>query len=338
VIAMAQQVVQRSTALIASGIGIGAAYGLFLRWGAQLFPGSSIFAVMSIGFIFALPLAIGFASVYVIERRQPQPVWLWLLVSSTAVLLVIAGTMLVLWEGAICALMFAPIGVTAGIIGGLIAGFLLRSSRRKSSQIPLACVMILPLLITPWESRVFARRDLRTVENTIEIEAPPSAVWKNIERVPQISSQELQPSWSHTIGFPNPVEATLSREGIGGVRHATFEGGVLFIETIDEWEAEHRLGFSIQAQTQQIPATTLDEHVTVGGTFFDVLHGEYALQPLANGGTRLHLMSRQRLSTDFNWYAHLWTDAVMSDLQKRILYVVKNRSEGRRANGPGGNQ
>ena len=69
------------------------------------------------------------------------------------------------------------------------------------------------------------------------------------------------------------------------------------------------------------------EHVTVGGKFFDVLYGEYRLEPLSNGGTRLHLLSRHRVSTDFNWYAHLWTDAVMSDLQQRILLVVKNRSE-----------
>jgi hypothetical protein len=332
---MAQQGVRRSIALIASGISIGASYGLFLRWGAQLFPRSSVFTVMSVGFIFVLPVAIGFASVYVVERRQPQPVWSWLLISSAAVVLVIAGTMLVLWEGAICALMFAPIGISAGIIGGLIAGFWLRSRRGKVSPIPLACVMILPSLITPWESRVFARRDLRTVENIIEIKASPSAIWKNIERVPRISSQELQPSWSHSIGCPNPVEATLSREGVGGVRHATFEGGVLFLETIDVWEPERRLGFSIQAQTRQIPATTLDEHVTIGGQFFDAMYGEYALEPLANGATRLRLMSRQRVSTDFNWYAHLWTDAVMSDLQRRILLVLKNRSESSATMGSG---
>jgi hypothetical protein len=328
VIAMAQPVARRNTALIASGIALGAAYGLFLRWGSQLFPNSQVFVVMSVGFIFATPFAVGFTSVYVIERRQPQPVWMWLLVATAAVLLVIGGTLLTLWEGAICALMFAPIGLVMSMTGALAAGFWLRSRRWKASRIPMACVMILPLLITPWEDHVLAGRDLRTVENTIEINAPSSAVWQNIERVPHISSRELQPSWSHKIGFPNPVEATLSKEGIGGVRHATFEGGVLFIETIDEWEPQHRLGFSIQAQTQLIPATTLDDHVTVGGKFFDVLRGEYVLEPLTNGATRLHLISRQRVSTDFNWYAHLWTDAVMSDLQKRILFVVKNRSEG----------
>jgi hypothetical protein len=102
---------------------------------------------------------------------------------------------------------------------------------------------------------------------------------------------------------------------------------VLFIETIDVWEPQRRLGFSIRAQADQIPATTFDEHVTVGGKFFDVLHGEYRIERLANGSIRLHLTSESRVSTDFNWYAHLWTDAVMSDLQRRILFVVKNRAE-----------
>jgi hypothetical protein len=52
-------------------------------------------------------------------------------------------------------------------------------------------------------------------------------------------------------------------------------------------------------ETEQIPPTTLDEHVTVGGKFFDVLHGEYTLEALHSGSTRLHLVSRHRVSTDF---------------------------------------
>ena len=111
------------------------------------------------------------------------------------------------------------------------------------------------------------------------------------------------------------------------MRDASFAGGLLFKETVDVWEPEQRLGFTIVAQTDKIPATTLDEHVRVGGLYFDVLRGEYRLEPLANGRTRLHLSSRHRIATDFNWYAHLWTDAVMSDLQKRILVVIQKRCQ-----------
>jgi len=182
-------------------------------------------------------------------------------------------------------------------------------------------------MIAPWEQRVLFSKEIHTTENFIDIAAPVPVIWRNIERVRAIQPSELPDSWSHRIGFPDPVEATLSHEGIGGVRRATFTGGVLFIETIDIWQPEQRLAFSIQAQTDKIPPTTLDEHVRVGGPFFDVLHGEYRLEPLSDGVVRLHLSSQQRLSTDFNWYARIWSDATMSDLQGRILKVVKSRCE-----------
>jgi hypothetical protein len=35
--------------------------------------------------------------------------------------------------------------------------------------------------------------------------------------------------------------------------------------------------------------------------------------------------SEQRISTDFNWYARLWSDAIMRDTQESTLAVIKNR-------------
>jgi hypothetical protein len=317
----------KTLALIAGGIASGAAYGLFVRWGSRLFPSTQVFAVMTVGFLFFVPFGVGFVSVYIIERKRSQPIWMWLLVSSGAVVLALAGTIMAYWEGFICVVMFAPIGLLTSMVGGVIAGAWMRLRRERATHIPVACVMILPLLVTPWEEHVLRTQEVLQVESVVDIHASPDEVWRNIERVPRIRPAELRPSWSHRIGFPNPVEATLSHEGTGGVRHATFEGGILFVETVDLWEPQQKLGFSIRADTADIPPTTLDEHVTVGGKFFDVLYGEYVLDPQPNGIIRLHLISRHRVSTDFNWYAHLWTDAVMRDLQQRILLVVKNRAE-----------
>jgi hypothetical protein len=67
------------------------------------------------------------------------------------------------------------------------------------------------------------------------------------------------------------------------VWHVSFEGGILLIEIVDVWETERGLAFSIRAETAQIPNTTLDEHVRVGGQFFDVLRGEYRLEELPDG-------------------------------------------------------
>jgi len=111
------------------------------------------------------------------------------------------------------------------------------------------------------------------------------------------------------------------------VRRASFAGGVLFTETVDVWEPQQRLAFSIRADSAQIPDTTFDEHMRVGGVYFDVLRGEYRIEQLSDDRVRLHLSSRHRLSTDFNWYAGMWTDAMMSDMQRSILQVIKARCE-----------
>jgi hypothetical protein len=316
----------RNRNLLILGAVIGVVYGLAVRLVSHFFPDFSPSSVMTVGFICFHPFALGFIAVFLAETGKRQRIWAWLYLSWIP----LAGTLLGVWllflEGLICILMFIPLGMLLSAMGGVaggLAGRSLRSWRSRSAS--LACVMVLPFLVAPWEKQVLWEENFRQVENTIDIHAPADVIWRNIERVPAIRGEELPASWSHRIGFPDPVEATLSYEGVGGVRNATFAGGVLFLEIVDVWEPRQRLAFSIHAET--VPSATLDEHVRIGGPFFDVLRGEYRLEPLGNGMVRLHLSSRQRLSTDFNWYAHLWTDAVMSDLQQRILRVIRHRCE-----------
>ena len=191
----------------------------------------------------------------------------------------------------------------------------------------MAAVLVLPFLVSPLESRVAAAMQLREVDTAIDIDAPPATVWRHIIRVPAFRPEEHRLAFSHVIGFPRPVEATLSHEGVGGVRHATFERGVLFVETVTTWEPERELAFSIRADPGTIPPSALDEHVTVGGPYFDVLDGRYRLEPLGVGRVRLHLSSTHRLSTHFNLYSGAWTDFVMRDVQRYILGILKERCE-----------
>ena len=319
--------------LYAGGAAAGLIYGLVMRLGVRLFHGSHLFVVMSIGFVFLVPLAMGFISIYWIERLEPQGFAIWVFLPWLVILAGTLAAMLALWEGAICAVLFFPIAIVFASIGGVIGGFSARWKRATPTRNAwIGCVLMLPLLVTPVKGRIFLRYEIREVQTSIDMHAPPAVVWRNIKSVRAIQPDELTPSWTRRIGLPAPVEATLSHEGVGGVRHATFAGGVLFIETVDVWQPDRRLAFSIHAETTQIPAATLDEHVRVGGEFFDVLRGEYVIENLQNGDTRLHLSSQQRVSTDFNWYAQLWTDAIMRDTQRTILRVIKNRCEAEASN------
>ncbi len=317
--------------LLLLGAAAGIGYGIFIRLAFGTRAVNQFVGVMSLAFLFVMPFVCGFIAVYFAEIRQPQSVVVWLLVPWITIAGGCAAMLAFLIEGWICIVMYLPVGLVLSSVGGVVAGLIARNKRLKRvGNITTVCILFLPFIFSPLEPSLCNRHDIRTVENVIEVQASPDAVWDQIKTVSAIRKDELQPSWSHRIGFPDPIAATLSYEGVGGVRQASFDGGVLFIEVVDVWEPQQRLAFSIHPQTAQIPNKTLDEHVTVGGPYFDVLRGEYRIEPLADGKVRLHLTSWQRVSTDFNWYAHFWTDAVMSDLQKRILHVVQQRAEAQR--------
>jgi hypothetical protein len=228
-------------------------------------------------------------------------------------------------EGLICILFAIPITFVFSILGGVSARLYNRRARNRRST--TLCLALLPFAVAFAESLHTAPREIRPVETGIVIHAPANIVWQNIESVRTIAPSELRPTWTHRIGFPRPIAATLDHEGIGGVRKASFEGGVLFTETITDWQPDKVIAFSIKANTDSIPQTTLDEHVTIGGQYFDVLNGRYILEPQPDGSVLLRLVSQERLSTDFNWYAGLWSDAVMRSLQQSILEVIQHRCE-----------
>lgn len=320
--------------LMFGSIACGAVYGLIMRGLIriqELHPNSltsiSFIWVMSVAFIMVVPFAMGYIAVGMNARSAPVSWVRRIFLPWPAVLLSLFGCLIVAWEGTICLAMVAPIALLFGTLGGITAGVLLRPQQPRTATFSMVVVVVLPFLVWPLEARLTHTQDIRNVESDVLIHASPETIWANIERVRSIDASELPTSWNRKVGFPRPIEATLSHEGIGGVRHATFAGDVLFIETIDVWEPRRRLGFSIHADTSKIPATTLDEHVTVGGEYFDVLHGEYILEPAGTGTIRLRLISNHRVSTDFNWYARLWTEAVMRDVQQSILYVIQRRCE-----------
>lgn len=315
-------------------VALGAVYGLVLRMGISnpWFPNfriaflSNEFNIMTIAFLFLGPVVMGILTIRRASAQGPVPVWQWIVLPWVSVIVTFLGAAIFLLEGSICLVFAMPFALFGATIGGVICGLLTRYQNHLS-RTTTACVALLPLLLAPIETRLTAPTQTRTVESEILIHASAATVWHNIERVPAISPGELHTTWAQHIGFPRPVEATLSHEGVGGVRHASFERGLLFIETVTAWEPPHRLAFSIKADTAHIPPTTLDEHVTIGGRYFDVLDGEYRIEQLSNGDVLLHLTSHQRLSTNFNGYAGLWTDGVMQSLQTSILQVIQHRCE-----------
>ena len=311
--------------VIALGAGLLVALlGRFVFASASLSGGGGL---LMLCFLLLTPLALGAVTAH-FTPRAADGWWRRIFGPFLAVLLFLGAALLFHLEGMICVLMISPLFILTSWAGAEVYRLLTdRDDSGPRNTYVVAGFVLLPFLLAPLENQLGTPTAFRRVENSIIIKAPVAAVWRHIVRVAPISARELGPSPVDRIGFPRPVEATLSYEGVGGVRHATFERGVEFIETVDAWEPLRRISFSIKPNTATIPPTTFDEHVTVGGRFFDVLRGTYELQPLGPGRTRLVLFSQQRLSTRLNPYAGLWTDYVMREIQGRILTVVARRSE-----------
>lgn len=317
----------RQLQYIGGGLGVG--YGLLARFVFGFGHGTSdSFAVMTLSFLVGVPITLGFITVWCGEYRARFGWGRRVLMPWLASVTFLGCCLLLMWEGVICIVLLLPLILVLSSVGGLLAGIIQQLFKSKRSKnYCVGVVALLPFAAAPIEHLRSEAREIRTVENQIDIHADRATVWRNIRSVPRIRDEENRANFSHWLGFPRPVEARLEGSGVGAVRYASFERGVLFIETITEWRDEDRLVFSIKADTQHIPPTTFDEHVTVGGPYFDVLEGTYQLEDLGAGVIRLHLSSRQRLSTGFNAYTHLWTEYLMSDLQGYILQIIKRRCE-----------
>ena len=299
------------------GVLIGAGYGIFARLIEFSLVVKGLFGAMTLCFLFIVPLVMGYLTVYPVSR----PTWTFRLVAPWVPIFIsvlVAG--LVGWEGSICIVMGLPLLMILGSIGGAIGA---RAGSRTGAMI----AALLPFALSPVERLLPLPTSIRTVETEIAISATPAAVWSQIIEVPAIKPAEQRPALFTRIGFPRPISATLSHHGVGGIRQARFEGGVLFLETITDWDNERLLRFTIRPETDSIPVTTLDQHVVVGGPYFDVLTGTYRIEPVDSTGVILHLTSELRVSTPFNFYSGPWADAIMRSIQRNILAVVRHRAE-----------
>ncbi len=310
------------------GVLAGLTYGLVARFAFSISAIMGVWGIMTLGFIFWLPMALGALTVFIAQRKAERTWVVSIFLPWVPALLGIGSAVLLGWEGTICVVMALPVYLLMASLGGYLVWLGTRHILPSApNTVLVATLALLPFLSAQIEQNFELPIAHRQVETEILIEASPSSVWQNIIRVPAIEDNEQRTLSFHVLGFPKPIEATLSHEGVGGIRHASFEGGLVFVETITVWEPERELAFGIQVDPEMVPATTLDEHVVVGGPFFETLDGRYRIEPMEDGGVLLHLESTHRLSTRFNFYSRWWSDLIMRDIQNYILVILKKRCE-----------
>lgn len=301
-------------------------YAIILRIFFGVGTWQDLFSVMSLSFLFCLPLIVGVLVVYFSPIEKAVKKEYQIFTPWFAIFLFFVITIVVNLEGWACWLMALPLFLIGASIGGLIGGYLKKKKHRQTFKISV--LVLLPFLFSPIEQLLKAIPGTYSAYTYIDIQSKPESIWQNVTRVSEIAREQDKGWLTRTLGFPRPIKAELNYEGVGAYREAIFSKGLVFHETVTHYEPLKKMEFTIKANPYEIPSTTLDEHITIGGRYFDILNGTYQLEELSGSNYRLHLYSQFTLSTTFNFYASWWACWIMKDIQSNILQIIKKRAEG----------
>jgi hypothetical protein len=286
--------------------------------------GGSRWSAMAAAFIFTAPILVGMLTVYLAERERRREWTYYLYAPFLATSLFVVGTLLLLIEGWICAFVIIPMFAILGAIGGLAMGLICRLTNWPKrtlygfAALPVLMVGLAPYIPTP--------TGLGTIERTIRVNAPASVVWRQLNHIEQIRPDEMADALAMRIGVPMPISGRTHQTADGMVRETRWGKHVHFDEIIQDWQPERYLRWTYRFAPDSFPRDALDDHVVIGGHYFDVLDTSFTLSP--NGdSTVLSTTVRYRISTQFNFYADWVAQLLLGNLSEVGLRLYKSRAE-----------
>jgi len=294
----------------------GVTAGLILR--ALVFVGrpGGPFAAMMGSFIYLAPLLVGAVTVYFTETIGRRSWSYYVAASVLASMLFIIGTLLIMIEGLICAIVIVPLFAMMGLVGGLIMGAVCRMTNWPR---PTLCgLAVLPLLLGGFETQLPLPDHIETVERTLLIQAPPAVIWERIHDTPSIDPAAVANTWIYRMGAPLPRSGISRETAQGQVRVVHLQKGAHFEQEFFDWQPYSHARWRYRFTPDSFPPGTLDEHVVIGGHYFDLQEGELRMTPRGNA-TAVTLRIRYRVSTQFNWYASPLARALVGNLEESIL-------------------
>lgn len=281
--------------------------------------------LMSVSFLVLVPLVLGVLLSYYYSQRHKTSLWRTLLVYGAPLPIVIFIAGAYLGEGIICILMGSPIIIVAALVGVGI-GVLAKKLAYRALGKKLSIIVLLPYALLMAEQGMPTPVAIRTVDRSIFITASPEAIWQHINYPTNIQPSELAQGIAYRIGVPYPIEARTLEPRKGGMRELKWQRGVTFKEEITAWEPNRYIQWNYLFAADSFPPGSLDDHIKIGGHYFNLIDTSYRLTPL-DGGTRLDVHVTYKVSTNFNWYSAKWADYLLGDSAEAILQFYKHRSE-----------
>ncbi|AIF47702.1 SRPBCC family protein [Dyella japonica] len=308
-------------------IGISTAYGMLVRLAFGLYaPLQSALphagGAMLMSFLFLTPFIVGMLMVYVDRANMSWPKAIFS--PCIPMMLVLLLSALTAIEGSICILLAAPIFMILSAIGGVLMFAVLKAAVPRARH--FCFVLLVPLMLGYGERELPLPNATRVTAASVHINAPPAQIWHLINDAEGIQPDEMAQGLAWRIGVPYPVSALTVASPDGRVRKLRWQKGVHFDEPIVAWQENRLIRWTYRFATDSIPPGALDEHVQVGGKYFDLVDTSYQLDP-EQGGTRLSIQVSYRVTTQFNWYAVPLARLLVGDAANTILHFYKRRCE-----------
>jgi len=122
----------------------------------------------------------------------------------------------------------------------------------------------------------------------------------------------------------------MSPTGYAAAPSATFDwmpdGPIDQIATT--WEPDHLVLWTYRFTEDSFPPRALDDHVRIGGPYFDIIDTEYVIEPTPLGST-LHVTMHYRVSTAYNWYVRPIANFLVINFEQTALAFYAHRAESR---------
>lgn len=308
----------------------GALTGIALRIAFSGAP-DDIFTAMSGAFIYLAPMLVGTFTVYVAERRKRRSWAYYFFAPFVANALFVLGTMIILIEGMICAAIILPLFGVLGGVSGLIMGAIVRLTNWPKQTV--YAFAVLPFIVASLESGVPLPDRVAAIERTVVVNAKPADVWRQILDAQSIDSAELENAWLFRIGVPLPLAGTTHSTATGTERRVTMGKKIYFDEVFTDLQEHQYIRWTYRYYADSFPRFALDEHVVIGGSYFDLKDTSYTLAQ-REGKTVLTVRMQYRVSTRFNWYADPLAQFLMGNLAQSNLEFYRHRSEAQPKVGP----
>lgn len=291
-----------------------------LGWGLT-FLATNVYKDYAVGLFIWLPGVLGAISTILAaynnqaERTQLRNI------SYVTLGIFCLGLLSFAWEGIICLIMAAPIGLLFTYIGHRV-GYIVIEGRMKKNSITVIILLAssVPLLMAFEHARGPAE-GLRSVTTSIEINANASTVWKNVISFPQL---EEPSEFIFRSGIAYPINAQIDGQGVGAIRHCNFSTGS-FVEPISVWEEGKLLKFDVDSQPEPLKELSFynDIHPNHLHGYWISKGGQFKLTQLANGHTLLEGTTWYVNKIQPGFYWTLWSDYIVHKIHARVLEHIK---------------